>query len=238
VGTRLLDHLIVVLLVTGFGLLSVSGWYLYAGARGHNEGLAAFEAARAARTEPLAVVAAAAPGDEGAADLPPPPARIPPDPDVIPDMAAWSQTRIAAFRETQEAASGVPEGILRIPRVALEVPVFTGTSDDVLNRGAGRIEGTPRLGEPGNTGIAAHRDSWFRVLKDVRVGDEVEVETLDGTHLYRIADLSIVRPVDVHVLESTATDSVTLVTCYPFYFVGSAPDRFIVRAERVADSRG
>ncbi len=238
-GERLLDHITILLLVTGVGLLSVSGWYLYTGARGHDEGLSAFAAAREARDELPQVIAAAATAEvPDNAEAPQAARKFPGESDVNPDMASWSQTRIAAFREAQKAAADVPEGVLRIPRVNLEVPVFAGTSDEVLNRGAGRIEGTPRLGEPGNTGIAAHRDSWFRVLKDVRVGDEVELETLDGTHLYRIAELSIVRPADVHVLDATSTDSLTLVTCHPFYFVGSAPDRFIVRAERVAESRG
>jgi sortase A len=116
--------------------------------------------------------------------------------------------------------------------VQLEVPVFAGTGDFALTRGAGRIEGTPELGNPGNTGIAAHRDGWFRVLKDVRVGDAVEIETLQGELQFRITETFVVEPADVQVLAPTEQHSLTLVTCYPFYFVGSAPQRYIVRAVR------
>ena len=116
----------------------------------------------------------------------------------------------------------------------LVVPVFEGISDLNLNRGAGRIEGTARFGEAGNVGIAAHRDGFFRVLKDVRVGDTLLLERLAATDTYRIVSITIVDPSEVSVLAPTATQSVTLVTCYPFYYVGSAPRRFIVRAQRVS----
>jgi sortase A len=122
---------------------------------------------------------------------------------------------------------------MRIPAVQLEVPVFAGTSDVALTHGAGRIEGTPVLGNPGNTGIAAHRDGWFRVLKDVRVGDAVEIETLQGEMRFRITETSVVEPADLQVLAPTEQHSLTLVTCYPFYFVGSAPQHYIVRAVRI-----
>ena len=113
----------------------------------------------------------------------------------------------------------------------LAVPVFDGTSEQNLNRGAGRIPGTARIGEPGNLGIAAHRDGFFRVLKDVRIGDVLLLERLGATDAYRIVSTVIVDPSDVSVLEPTATHSVTLVTCFPFYYVGSAPQRFIVHAQ-------
>ena len=131
------------------------------------------------------------------------------------------------------ARTWLPQALLRIPSVKLVVPVFEGTSDLNLNRGAGRIEGTARIGETGNVGIAAHRDGFFRVLKDVRVGDTLLLERLTATDTYRIVSTTIVDPSDVSVLAPTTTQSVTLVTCYPFYYVGSAPRRFIVRAQRV-----
>jgi sortase A len=147
------------------------------------------------------------------------------------DMSTWSRQRIARYRAALHAG-GAPEAILRIPSLKLEVPVFEGTSEENLNRGAGRIEGTAHIGELGNIGIAAHRDGFFRVLKDVRVGSVLQLERLDGTDTYRIVATRIVEPSDVSVLAATPRNAITLVTCYPFYFVGSAPQRFIVRAEK------
>lgn len=124
----------------------------------------------------------------------------------------------------------LPIAVLRIPRLLLEVPVGFGTDESVLLRGAGWIEGTATPGTLGNVAIAAHRDSFFRGLKDVAVGDLIEIETLDRSDSYRVAELSIVAPTDVGVLADTGNAALTLVTCYPFYFVGHAPQRFIVRA--------
>jgi sortase A len=148
------------------------------------------------------------------------------------DMSTWSPARVGRYRDAARA-SDVPPAVLRIPALKLVVPVFEGTSDENLNRGAGRIEGTAMLGESGNMGIAAHRDGFFRVLKDVQVGNMLHLERRGAIDTYRVISKTIVDPSDVSVLAPTATDSVTLVTCYPFYFVGSAPQRFIVRAERI-----
>jgi sortase A len=120
--------------------------------------------------------------------------------------------------------------VLRIPGIELEVPVYQGTTEHVLRRGAGLVEGTAFPGSFGNVGIAAHRDTHFRGLKDVAVGDLIELGTLDQTQVYRITALEIVDPSDVHVLDDTGESVLTLVTCYPFYFVGNAPQRYIVRA--------
>ncbi len=124
----------------------------------------------------------------------------------------------------------IPVAVLRIPRLSLEVPVGTGTDESVLLHGAGWIDGTASPGSVGNVGIAAHRDSFFRSLKDVAVGDLIELESLNGTDRYRVAELSIVEPSEVGVLADSGAAELTLVTCYPFYFVGHAPQRFIVRA--------
>lgn len=144
-----------------------------------------------------------------------------------PDQSAWSASRIASY---QEANSGVPLAVLRVPSAGIEVPVFADTSERNLNRGAGAIEGTAAPGSDGNAGIAAHRDGYFRALKDVVLGDEIEVEHPAGTRRYRITDLAVVEPTDVSSLYPTDEPALTLVTCYPFYFVGSAPQRYIVRA--------
>jgi sortase A len=100
-----------------------------------------------------------------------------------------------------------------------------------MDRGIARIEGTAMPGQDrGNVGIAGHRDGYFRVLKDIRFGDEISVTTPVGTQTYVVQQLMIVDPSAVEVLNYTPEPSITLVTCYPFYFVGHAPERFIVRA--------
>lgn len=147
------------------------------------------------------------------------------------DTSLWSDTRIAAYRKANAPRQGEPLAVLRIPQLNLRVPVFPGTSAQALNRGAGHIAGTDLPGNTGNVGLAAHRDGFFRVLKDARVGQTVFLDLLDRTLEYRIAALDIVEPTNVTVLADTGTPRLTLVTCYPFYFVGPAPKRFIVRAE-------
>ena len=112
----------------------------------------------------------------------------------------------------------------------LEVPVLDGTDEVTLNRGVGRIASTALPGQGGNIGIAGHRDGFFRRLKDVRTGDAIELATMSGTDIYVVDRIGVISPNDVAVLQPRTKDSVTLVTCYPFYFVGPAPRRFIVQA--------
>jgi len=147
-----------------------------------------------------------------------------------PDQTLWSPERIAAWRNVVNTPGAAPLAVLRIPRLRIEAPVLEGTDEIVLNRGLGHIDETAAPGADGNSGIAGHRDGFFRGLKDIVVGDVIELETLHGTDAYRVERTWIVNPEDVSVLDPTATRSITLVTCYPFYFVGSAPQRFIVRA--------
>lgn len=124
----------------------------------------------------------------------------------------------------------LPIALLRIGRVGLEVPVYADTTERNLNRGAGWVKGTAAPDDGGNIAIAAHRDGYFRVLKDVAVGDVLELESITQERLYRVTEISIVEPGDTSSLSATETAAVTLVTCYPFYFVGHAPQRYIVRA--------
>jgi LPXTG-site transpeptidase (sortase) family protein len=125
-----------------------------------------------------------------------------------------------------------PRAVIRIPSLGLEVPVYAGTAAGVLNRGAGLIEGTAWPGsDHGNIGIAAHRDSFFRSLEGIRPGAQLYIDTVQSTRGYRVTSTSVVEPQDVAVLADTGRPSVTLVTCYPFHYVGAAPQRFIVRAE-------
>ena len=149
-----------------------------------------------------------------------------------PDQRLWSPERMRAWRDTQVGETAAPLAVLRIPRIALEVAVLEGTDEWTLNRAVGHIEDTALPGTEGNAGIAGHRDGFFRGLKDIRSGDVIQIETLTSVDMYRVERIWIVDPEDVSVLDPTASPSITLVTCYPFYFVGSAPQRFIVRAVR------
>ena len=150
-----------------------------------------------------------------------------------PDQSLWSPGRISAWRKALSAPAPDPLAVLRIPKIHLEVPVLPGTDDGTLDRGVGHIEDTASPGTDGNTGLAGHRDGFFRGLKDIVAGDVIELDTLQGNESYRVERVWVVDPDDVSVLDPTPTRALTLVTCYPFYFVGSAPQRFIVRAIRV-----
>jgi sortase A len=114
-------------------------------------------------------------------------------------------------------------GRLEIPRLNLSVMVMEGVSDRTLRLGAGRIPGT-------SLAIAAHRDSFFRPLKDIKAGDRIRFATVDGTREFRVTSTKIVGPRDTYVLDNDSENAMTLVTCYPFYYIGSAPKRFIVQA--------
>lgn len=153
--------------------------------------------------------------------------------DDLPDFALWSSQRVVAWHKAIKEPFPAPLAVLRIPKLRLEVAVLPGTDDATLDRGLGHIDDTPLPGADGNTGIAGHRDGFFRGLKDVLPGDTIEIDALDRKDIYRVERTWIVEPTDVSVLDPTASPSLTLVTCYPFYFVGSAPQRFIVRAVRV-----
>jgi sortase A len=152
------------------------------------------------------------------------------------DFNLWSDKRIEAYKQSLAQHFDPPLAVLRVEKIHLEVPVLEGTDDLTLNRGVGRIAGTARPGEDGNIGIAGHRDGFFRGLKDVKLGDRMELVTTNQTGTYVVDKVEIVSPDNVSVLRPTAAPSLTLVTCYPFYFIGSAPQRYIVHASiAVAD---
>jgi len=151
------------------------------------------------------------------------------------DLSLWSQQRIAAWRKALLEPATAALAVLRIPKIRLEVPVLDGTDDRTLDRAVGYIEGTAQPGTTGNLGIAGHRDGFFRGLKDIAPGDVIEVDSRQRTDVYRVERTWVVDPDDVSVLDPTSTPALTLVTCYPFYFIGAAPRRFIVRAVLVAD---
>jgi sortase A len=149
------------------------------------------------------------------------------------EFSLWDSTRVALYQQSLVGWTASPLAVMRVERLGLRVPIFEGTGDAQLNRGAGWIEGTARPPEQGNIGVAGHRDGFFRPLKDAKVGDRIELKTAESTATYVVDEITIVSPQDVHVLQPRARPSLTLVTCYPFYFVGSAPQRYIVHASVV-----
>jgi sortase A len=155
--------------------------------------------------------------------VPPPPAAVvtalpgeTPEPSVHPHA-------------TVEAGSWVAR--IEAPSVNLSATVLEGSDDGTLARGAGHIEDTPFPGEAGNVGIAGHRDTTFRPVRNLHVGDPLVVTTSNRVYRYRISKTAIVEPEDVYVLDPADHPTLTLVTCYPFEYVGHAPHRFIVSAD-------
>ena len=174
------------------------------------------------------------------APVPPPPSPPAPPPRELTwsgkvDMKLWSPGRVKAYKAALKREAPPALAILRIPRLKLEVPVYDGTTDAVLDLAAGRIESTALPGTAGNVGIAAHRDGFFRVLKDLKEGDALVLDTPAATEQYRVEWIRITTPSDVSVIAPTPGPAVTLVGCYPFYHVGAAPQRFIVRAVPVKE---
>jgi sortase A len=130
------------------------------------------------------------------------------------------------------AKEGDVLGRIEIPRLGLAVEVLEGTSSGTLRVGVGHIEGTALPGEPGNIGIAGHRDTFFRGLKDIRTGDEIQLQTATGLSQYKVDWIQIIAPSDTAILSPSTESAITLVTCYPFRFIGAAPERFAVHARK------
>ncbi|MEE8339707.1 MAG: class D sortase [Xanthomonadales bacterium] len=148
-----------------------------------------------------------------------------------PDQELWNAKRIKDYEDSLKLVKELPLAILTIDKFNIQVPVYNGTEEVNLNRGVGRIKGTARIDGQGNLGIAGHRDGFFRPLKDIVVGDAMELLTTTGVVVYKVTSIVIVDPGDVSVLAPTEKNTITLVTCYPFYYVGHAPKRYIVKAE-------
>ena len=126
-------------------------------------------------------------------------------------------------------------GRLEIPSLDLSVMVLEGADEQDLSLGVGRVPGTALPGENGNVVIAGHRDTFFRPLRKIQKNDTITLTTLQGTHRYQVESLWIAQPDDTEVLQSDSEAVLTLITCYPFSYVGPAPDRFIVRARKLSE---
>jgi sortase A len=149
------------------------------------------------------------------------------------DFSLWDTKRIQAYKESLLKNFDPPLAVLRINPIELEVSVLEGTDEITLNRAVGHIAGTANISSNGNIGIAGHRDGFFRGLKDIKLGDVIEISTSREARNYTVDKIVIVKPEDVWVLDPRTSPSITLVTCYPFYFIGHAPDRYIVQASLI-----
>lgn len=154
----------------------------------------------------------------------------------------WAEASIArgaraeewrvAPSESEAPANGRTLGRLEVPRLGLASLVVQGDDEKSLLVGVGHLPDTVLPWQDGNTVLAGHRDTDFRPLKDIRAGDAIRFQTATATYDYVVREISIVEPTDMTPLRATPGPTLTLITCYPFTFVGSAPSRFIVHAER------
>ena len=139
-------------------------------------------------------------------------------------------------RRAARVGNGVLIGRIEIPRRGISAIVAQGTDPRTLRRAVGHLPETPLPGEPGNVALAGHRDSFFRSLKNVRKGDGVWITTPDGVYEYRVVATSVVGPKETDILDSSKQDTLTLITCFPFQYVGPAPQRYIVSAQLVDEA--
>ena len=147
-----------------------------------------------------------------------------------PDTSLWNAKRITDYEDSLKVKAKPPLGIFKIEKLNIEVPIYNGTSEYYLNRGVGRIKGMAKMDEDGNLGISGHRDGFFRTLKDIQLGDDIEILTTQGVENYEVTSITIIPKSDISILKPTTEKTLTIVTCYPFYFVGHAPKRYIVKA--------
>lgn len=159
---------------------------------------------------------------------------------VVVDAHAYQaieESRLSDMRTApgpRVVAEGDVIGEIKIPRLELTAIVVQGESPRVLRRAVGHLPETALPGEPGNVALAGHRDSFFRSLRKIQAGDTIAIQTPQGEYEYQVESTQVVVPGDVAVLLPSGGNSLTLVTCFPFYYVGAAPKRFIVRARQIS----
>jgi len=163
---------------------------------------------------------------------------------VVIDTKAYQaieQKRFEQARQDAAAAQALVDGVsigeIQIPRLGLAAMVVQGDSAAILQRAVGHLADTALPGEPGNVVLAGHRDTFFRPLKRVRAGDAITLKTRNGDFEYLVESTAVVRPSDLQVIQPTNGRTLTLITCFPFSYVGPAPDRFIVRARETEGPR-
>jgi sortase A len=158
---------------------------------------------------------------------------------VFADSHAYQAIELKKFNQSGRIsephllAEGEVIGEIQVPRLGLNAMVVQGDSSTSLRRAVGHISESPLPGEWGNVALAGHRDTFFRPLRDIRIGDEIRLKTPEYSFEYRVESIEVVTPKDVRVLESSPGHELTLITCFPFHYVGPAPNRFVVRAYEV-----
>jgi sortase A len=158
---------------------------------------------------------------------------------VVTDAHRYQESERAKFEkpsrveEPQPLVEGGVIGEIEVPRLGMEVLVVQGDSPHTLRRAVGHMPETPLPWEAGNVALAGHRDSFFRPLKNIRSGDAITLKTNRGDFQYEVESTEVVPPNDMHVLDASSGHALTLITCFPFYYVGSSPKRFIVHAREV-----
>jgi len=135
--------------------------------------------------------------------------------------------------EAAPIAEGGVIGEIEVPRLKLKAIIVQGDSEKLLRRSVGHLPGTALPGEAGNIALAGHRDGLFRPLRDVRPGDTITLRTPDHDFQYQVEWTAVVPPTAIRVIQPTSEPALTLITCFPFYYVGAAPERFIVRARKI-----
>ena len=171
---------------------------------------------------------------QAAAGLPIPPARPLSTPLPAPPPVNGAQPNVSNVPQSRQAPlAGSVVGWLKIPRIQLSAIVVEGDDAHALELGAGHVPGTAEPWDSGNVVIAAHRDSFFRPLRKIAKDDQILLTTRDGSYQYVVDSIRITSPDDVAVLRDHGAPELTLITCYPFYYIGAAPDRFIVHAQRL-----
>jgi sortase A len=145
-----------------------------------------------------------------------------------PGLAADSARAVAVLPKPEGCI-----GRITIPRVGVSAAILEGTGRKALLLGVGHVEGSAGPGAPGETVLAGHRDTVFRPLKDVRKDDLVWIDTERGSYVYRVVSTRIVRPHPIELAASGPRRELTLITCYPFHYIGSAPERYIITAQEL-----
>jgi sortase A len=152
---------------------------------------------------------------------------------------AFEESRVQHARQGEGpdlAGEGGVIGEMEVPRLGMKIIVVQGDSDGILRRAVGHIPETALPGQSGNVALAGHRDSFFRPLRNIRSGDAIRFKTRNAEFQYRVESTSVVAPSDVSVLQASSGRTLTLITCFPFYYIGAAPNRFVVRARQVETS--
>lgn len=162
---------------------------------------------------------------------------------IIADARAYQAVEQSKFETVSQTEMRHPVmeggaiGEMEVPRLGLKAVFVQGDSPRILRRAVGHISDTALPGDPGNVVLTGHRDTFFRPLRNIQLGDAIRIKTLDGEFDYQVESTEVVLPSDVQVLLPSSENILTLVTCFPFYYVGPAPKRFIVRARQIGSLR-